>query len=40
MKSEMFSEKKLAVPLRNGIAYDNYEAKTIRNVLLGTNGYK
>ena len=29
MKSEMFSEKKLAVSLRNGIAYDNYEAKTI-----------
>ena len=29
LKSEVVNEKKLAVPLRSGIAYDNYEAKTI-----------
>ena len=29
LKSELVSERKIAVPLRSGIAYDNYEAKTI-----------
>ena len=36
LESELFSEKKISVPLRNGIAYDNYEAKTKITYVDGT----
>ena len=29
LNSELVSEHKIAVPLKDGIAYDNYEAKTV-----------